>query len=201
MFNSMAGLFVATVVLGLSPGPAVFATVGRSLGTNIRSVGLFISGIVLGDLLFSMIAMLGLAGLAAAYAPLFATLKIAGGGYLVWLGAQSLRRSGRPGLKLEYDERGWQPVASGLMLTASNPKDLLFFVGFLPAFVNLKTPHWSEMIAASCVIVVAFLMTLSLYALAASRAREAFRNEKSIRALHAVAGLLMIGAGLFVVFM
>jgi len=199
MFSPMLGLCLATIVLGLSPGPAVFATVGRALGTDMKSVYLFILGIILGDLAFSLIAMLGLAALAAAWTPLFVVLKIVGGGYLVYLGVMSLKRSKKPELKMEYKERGWKLVTSGFFLTASNPKDLLFFIGFLPAFVDLKHPQFMQMFVASWVIVFSFLATLSFYALAANGARRWFQNENSIRILHGVAGVLMICAGVFVI--
>jgi threonine/homoserine/homoserine lactone efflux protein len=86
------------------------------------------------------------------------------------------------------------------MLTASNPKDLLFFVGFLPVFLDLQDPDPFEIFIASIVIVISFLATLSFYAVLASHARQWFKSKKSIIFLHRIAGTLMIGAGLFVIF-
>jgi len=197
--TKITGLAISTIILGLSPGPAVFATIGRSFALGLRPAYLFILGITLGDLLFSSLAMLGLAALAATYTPLFLALKIIGGGYLIFLGFQSWRDSGKSDLKLSFHEKGWSLIASGFLLTASNPKDLLFFVGFLPLFVDLKHPDGKEIILASCVIVAAFLTTLSFYAVLASHARKWFESSAAIRRLHQVAGVLMTIAGIAVI--
>jgi threonine/homoserine/homoserine lactone efflux protein len=194
----IVGLAVSAIILGLSPGPAVFATVGRSFALGLRSAYLFILGIVLGDLLFSLMAMLGLAALASTYTPLFLLLKIIGGCYLIVLGVQSLRDSKTPDLKTPAQEKGRNLIASGFLLTASNPKDLLFFVGFLPIFVDLKSPGTWQIVLASCVIVVSFLVTLSFYAVLAHSVRNLFESSVAIRRFRQVAGILMLAAGIAV---
>ncbi|MCB1650876.1 MAG: LysE family translocator [Alphaproteobacteria bacterium] len=196
----MIALAIATVLLGLSPGPAVFATISRALALGLRPTYLFILGITLGDLCFSLLAMFGLAALAATYTGLFWGLKIIGGGYLVYLGMQNLRIAKKPDFSLSFKEKGWKLVTSGFLLTASNPKDLLFFVGFLPLFVDLEHPNIANIIIASCVIVASFLGTLSFYAILANSARQWFKSERAIHMLHIAAGILMIGAGAAVIF-
>ena len=198
--SAMLGLFVATAILGLSPGPAVFATIGRSLGQGQKPVFLFIIGIILGDLVFSLMAMLGLAALAATYGSIFTAVKIIGGLYLMYLGVQSWRDSNKAKIKTAYDEQGWKLVTSGFLLTASNPKDLLFFVGFLPAFMDLKAATFTDMFTASVIIVAAFIITLSFYALLAAQVRKKFSNERSIRLLHKIAGVMLVGVGIMVMF-
>ncbi len=199
--ESATALAVATIILGLSPGPAVFATIGRALNLGLRSTYLFIAGIIAGDLLFSLMAMLGLAVLAQKFAVLFIALKIIGGGYLVYLGIQSWRASSKIDVSVAVKENGWKLVTSGFLLTASNPKDLLFFVGFLPLFVDLKDGSFGEFFTASVVIVLSFLATLSFYAIAAHAVRGWFKNEKPVRILNKIAGTLMIGAGFVVIFL
>jgi threonine/homoserine/homoserine lactone efflux protein len=197
--HSLTALAIATIILGLSPGPAVFATIGRSLSTGLGATYLFITGIILGDLLFSLMAMLGLAALATHYAGLFTTLKILGGGYLIYLGFLSFKTAQQSNTIQTYTETGVKLIASGFLLTASNPKDLLFFVGFLPLFMDLKNAGIAEMSIASIVICLSFILTLSFYALVANSVRAWFKSGRAVVWLHRVAGVLMLGVGVGVI--
>jgi threonine/homoserine/homoserine lactone efflux protein len=199
--ESITALALATVILGISPGPAVFATVGRSLSLGLNQTYMFITGIILGDILFSLLAMGGLAALATNYAPVFIALKIFGGGYLIYLGIQSLADSKHAELSLNCTEKGLGLVASGFLLTASNPKDLLFFVGFLPLFMDMKTVSVGQMILASGVIAITFSVTLSFYAIVANYVRVSFKSgDAAVLWLHRIAGFLMMGVGVGVIF-
>ena len=191
---------MATIILGLSPGPAVFATIGRSLGQGLNSAFLFIIGIILGDLIFSLMAMLGLAALAGTYGLIFTAIKIIGGLYLIYLGVQTWRDLSKAEITLSYKETGWKLVISGFLLTAANPKDLLFFVGFLPAFLDLKSATFIDILTASTVIVLAFVMTLGFYALLADKIRKKFRKEHTLRWMHRIAGTMLIGVGITLLF-
>jgi threonine/homoserine/homoserine lactone efflux protein len=197
----MMALALATMALGLSPGPAVFATIGRSLALGLSPTYLFIFGIILGDLLFSLMAMLGLAAVAGTNTSLFLLLKIIGSCYLIFLGIQSWLDSRTPSFSQTSKESGWKLVISGFVLTASNPKDLLFFVGLLPLFVDLKSPDLWKILLASCVIVASFLVTLSFYAVLANSARKWFESNVTIRRVHQIVGVLLIAAGVTVIVM
>jgi threonine/homoserine/homoserine lactone efflux protein len=142
----------------------------------------------------------GLAALPAHYAPVFVVLKIFCGGYLIYLGIQSLLDSKRAELTLNCTEKRLRLVASGYLLTASNPKDILFFVGFLPLFIDMKTVDAGQMILASGVIALAFIVTLSFYAIVANIVRESFKSGNAVLWLHRLAGFLMMGVGIGVIF-
>jgi threonine/homoserine/homoserine lactone efflux protein len=197
----MTSLALATAILGLSPGPAVFATIARSLSLGLGRTYLFIAGIIFGDILFSLLAMRGLATLAARQSLIFTGLTMLGGGYLIYLGVQSLYHLKKgPEPPRNDSEKPTQLIVSGFLLTASNPKDLLFFVGFLPLFIDLTIANTGDMLLASSVIALSFLATLSLYAIAANYVRILFKSENIILWLHRIAGLLMMGVGIAVIF-
>ncbi len=196
--ESLITLALATAILGLSPGPAVFATIGRSLSLKLSATYLFICGIVIGDLVFALLAMLGLAAIAAQYTVIFLLLKIIGGAYLIYLGYQSWRSKKTKSIKTNYTESGTKLISSGFLLTASNPKDLLFFISFLPAFMDLENTSLIEMTAASIVITITFFITLSVYALSANAARQIFKKPNAILYLNRISGTLLILVGLIV---
>lgn len=196
--ESALALALATIVLGLSPGPAVFATMARALSRPLPHVYLFILGIVTGDFVFAMLAMFGMAAVAGAYAPVFTLLRVAGGAYLVYLGVHSWRDSAKATLRQVTRESSVRLFLSGFLLTGGNPKDLLFFVGFLPLFVNLKTAGTGTMALAAGVIVMSFVGTLSVYAIGAAALKRWIQNERVLAGMHRVAGIVMGGVGLAV---
>lgn len=196
--NTLFALAFATALLGLSPGPAVFATIGRALSLGLGSTYLFVIGIVAGDLVFALLAMFGLAVIASHYTIIFLILKIAGGSYLLYLGLKSWKSAKAKAFEKDFNEAGWKLVSSGFLLTASNPKDLLFFIGFLPAFMDLERSTITDFLTASIVIAVTFFATLSFYAISANRMRKLFKNPKAIMYLNRIAGVMLIAVGILV---
>jgi len=138
--EQLAGFFVAAVLVTLSPGPdnLMVLSLGISRG---RSQGVaFGLGCALGCLSHTTLAVLGVSALIAASAVAFLALKIAGGLYLIWLGAQALRSRA----SIDLSGRGAQAPGEslrslftrGLVANAVNPKVILFFLAFLPQFVD-----------------------------------------------------------------
>jgi threonine/homoserine/homoserine lactone efflux protein len=197
--QAMIGLVIATAILGLSPGPAVFATIARAINLGLGRTYLFIAGIVVADFVFALLAMLGLATLISQYEPAFIALKIGGGLYLIYLGYKAWRSSAATRQQASAaPEKGWKIFLSGFLLTASNPKDLLFFVSFLPAFVDLKQITPETLILPAILIVLTFIGTLSVYALGAFKVREWLKNEKSVLWLNRLAAVTMTLVGVAV---
>lgn len=202
-FEHAVGLMVATAILGLSPGPAVFATIAHAIKLPLRRVYFFIAGIVVADFVFAMMAMLGVAVLVSQHEILFYALRAIGGGYLLYLGMKALVPYQAGGSKIStihLKENQMGLFLGGFMLTAGNPKDLLFFVSFLPAFINLKEAGWAEMVVAALLIVVTFIATLSVYAVFAGLAKDLLKSEKISLWFDRVTGALLVIVGLMVLF-
>lgn len=198
--NAIA-LMIATAILGLSPGPAVFATVARSINLPFKRTAFFIAGIVFGDFVFAMMAMGGLAVLVSQHQTLFQILRCVGGGYLLYLGMMALvSKATVKEIQSVAPESRLKLMTSGFLLTAGNPKDLLFFVSFLPAFIDLKTAGAEQMAMAAAVIVVTFVATLSFYAALISVVGKWLRNPKTLFWLDRMAGVILIAVGLIVLF-
>ena len=201
-FENAAALVTATAILGLSPGPAVFATLARSICLPFRRTFIFITGIVFADFVFAMLAMGGLALLVSQHTEYFMILKYAGAAYLLYLGGRALtsKSSVREIQKIEGESNG-KLFLSGFLLTAGNPKDLLFFVSFLPAFIDLKTADSSQMAIAAALIVITFIATLSFYAGLFSIAGKWLKNPRMISWLDKIAGVILIAVGFAVIFL
>ena len=194
---STIGLSVAMLVLAASPGPGVFATVARALASGFLPALAVIIGIVLGDIIFLMFAFFGLSIIAQALGDLFFILKICGGAYLIFLGIRIWMRE--PALASNEDGNhnrpGWGNFVSGLVVTLSNPKVILFYCGFLPTFLDLSALTLSDLALVVGIITTVLACVLSTYALLASRARSMFTNKKAARRLNRAAGTVMVATG------
>ncbi|MEM8795823.1 MAG: LysE family translocator [Pseudomonadota bacterium] len=196
-------LVLATSALLIIPGPVVVLLLSQTL-TNGRTIAAgAISGVVLGDLVAMTISFAGAGAILATSATLFTLLKIAGALYLVWLGI-SLWRSGfdKIDLKQARVERGsvgtatrWRAFRQTFIVTALNPKDIAFFVAFLPQFVDPARPAGLQV----AIIIVTFLtlvvITTSLWVFSANRLRASLSKPFMQRLVSRTGAGALIGAG------
>jgi len=198
---SIIGLSVAMLVLAASPGPGVFATVARALASGFRPALAVICGIVLGDIIFLLFAFFGLSMIAQALGDLFFIVKICGGAYLIFLGIKIWIRE--PSLASNENGKrsglGLGNFGSGLIITLSNPKVILFYCGFLPTFLDLSALALSDLALVVGIVTIVLACVLSTYAFIASRARQMLTNRKAARRLNRAAGGVMVATGVAIV--
>jgi threonine/homoserine/homoserine lactone efflux protein len=191
------GFSVAMLVLAASPGPGVFATIARALASGFRPSLAVICGIVLGDIIFMLFAAFGLSMVARALGNLFVIVKICGGAYLIWLGVRIWLK--KPESVTENQNLNnhsqWGNFATGLVITLSNPKVVLFYCGFLPTFLDLSALTLTDLVIVVTIITVVLGCVLGTYAFLASRARKMFTNRQAVRRLNRAAGGVMVAAG------
>ena len=133
----VAGFLAVAVMLTLAPGPDNLMVIALGMARGRRAGLAFGLGCALGCLNHTLLAALGVSALVAASPLAFTALRLAGGVYLVWLGVQAIVRS-RPsaGPPAVVDESLPRLFAKGLLANAINPKVILFFLAFLPQFVE-----------------------------------------------------------------
>ncbi|QEL54996.1 LysE family translocator [Chromobacterium paludis] len=136
----LAAFLAAAMLITLSPGPDNLMVLSQGISRGRRQGMAFGLGCAMGCLNHTVLAALGVSALIAASPLAFTALKIAGGGYLVYLGWGAIRS---PGASFRADGQSAQPQSSlaatfrrGLIANAINPKVVLFFLAFLPQFVN-----------------------------------------------------------------
>lgn len=194
---SAAGLAIAMFILAASPGPGVLATVARALSSGFRPALAVIAGIVMGDIIFLLLATFGLSIIAHVLGDLFFVVKLLGGAYLIWLGVKIWLNGTEPS-DSDTPEKPHTPLGNftgGLLITLSNPKVILFYCGFLPTFMDLSVLTAVDLLMVVVIVSVVLGGVLTGYAFLASRAREIFSDRKSARRLDLAAGGVMIGAG------
>lgn len=135
--SSLSVFVAASLALLIVPGPAVLYIVGRSLNHGRRAGVHSVLGICTGTLFHVVAAALGLTAVLRASPIAFSAIRYAGAVYLVWLGVRALR-SGEPSIESEPvpDDGPLQIFRQGVLVNVLNPKTALFFLAFLPQFVN-----------------------------------------------------------------
>ncbi len=199
-FSHYSAFALALAIAVALPGPGIISVTSCAIGRGLPAAGAMIVGIILGDLIFFLLAVLGMAALARSMGELFLVVKILGAAYLVWLGLKLWRAPvAAPGADGAPIRRGFlRNLVGGLGVTLGNPKAIAFYAGLLPTFVNLETitPGQTGVMA---LIVVALVGLIPLaYALAAARARRLFADPRRQRVMNRTAGTMMVGAGVAV---
>lgn len=196
----LAGYLLACLVLIATPGPDMAFVLAQTLAGGPRGGWAAMAGIYAGVLVHVALAAAGVGALLAAYPPLFAALRLAGAAYLMLLGLSSLRaaRCGVPvqaaGAPAAADLRA--AFRQGFATNLLNPKVGLFFLAFLPLFVDpARSPAWVQMLVLGPLLP---LLALPFYGLLIHVAgRLAGRlGGPGARWLHGAAGALFLGLGL-----
>ena len=200
MFDTATLLIFAAAnfVVLITPGPAILYTVSRTLNQGRKAGLLSVYGLALGTLPHALAVAFGVAGILASSVVAFNILKYLGAGYLVYLGICRLRRkkvvrtsnTGKP-------RAGKAAFFESFVVGVLNPKAVLFFLAFLPQFVD---PSRGHPVAQTLLLwLISQLMAVivgSAYALAASWLRRRFLGQKSSsRAGDYVAGSIYVGLG------
>jgi threonine/homoserine/homoserine lactone efflux protein len=193
-------LFVTGAALLLViPGPAVTYVVSRSIGHG-RAAGLVsVLGIVVGTLLHVTAATLGLSALLASSVLAFQFIKYLGAAYLIYLGIRTLRRDDWQLLQAASGERRLLRIfAQGVLVNLLNPKTALFFLAFLPQFVDPSLGHPSlQIFQLGVLFALMGWISDSVWAVLAGTVAERFRSSFRLRrAQRNVSGGALIALGL-----
>lgn len=194
--------FVAVYLLGLTPGPGVFAVIARGLAQGFVRTIPFIAGILCGNITWLTLTVFGLSMVAQVLGPLFLAVKIAGGLYLVYMGVKMWRkRVSEADIDGDVPEersllRRW---LSGYTLTLGNPKPVLFYLSVLPNLLDMKALADGAVLTAAPIAAAGIACALVPYCLMAARLRRLLRSVAARRRLNRTAGAMLMGAGAAVV--
>lgn len=187
---------LAMFLLAITPGPGVFATISRALASGFYNASFVVLGIVIGDIIFLLLAIFGLSAIASILGDFFILVKYLGGAYLLFLGNKILTSKEKETNIKGIEELSWKKnFLTGLLITLSNPKVILFYLGFLPTFINLQTLTTIDIITISTIVTIVLGGVMLVYAYSASSARNLFKSKSSKRKMNLAAGGVMITAG------
>ena len=187
---------IAMFLLAITPGPGVFATISRALSSGFSNASFVVFGIVIGDIIFLLLAIFGLSTIASILGDFFILVKYLGGTYLLFLGYKILTsKEKETNLKGIYELSWKKNFLTGLIITLNNPKVILFYLGFLPTFINLQTLTTIDIFIISSIVSIVLGGVMLAYAYSASSAKNLFKSKSSKRKMNIAAGSVMISAG------
>jgi threonine/homoserine/homoserine lactone efflux protein len=200
---NLAVFVVAALALLLVPGPAVLYVVARSIHQGRRAGLASVLGIHVGTLVHIAAATAGLSALLVSSSVAFTAVKIAGAVYLVGLGLWTLfSRRPEAEVALGGERNLRRAFAQGIVVNVLNPKTALFFLAFLPQFVDPEASHPAVQIAVLGLLFgLLGLVTDSLWAIAAGTAGGVLRRSRRfLRTQRYVAGTVYVGLGVATAF-
>ena len=181
---STFALFVAAaLVLLLVPGPAVIYVVARSVEGGRLTGFVSVLGVELGTLLHVVFAAAGLSAIVVSSAVAFSVVKWLGAAYLVWFGLRQIL--GRDGGDQEAPPSGsgenrLRVFSQSVLVQVLNPKVALFFLAFLPQFVDpSRSAAWTQVVVLGTTLATLGLFTDGLYALLGGTAGEWIRKQRA----------------------
>ncbi len=220
--NALLTFALISVILIMVPGPSVMFVISRAISAGRKTALLTVVGNALGIAVQVVAVAAGLGVVLSRSIVLLSALKLAGAGYLVFLGIQAIAKSRStraPRIEVATSTGPIDSIAltpslpspdlgtrrslvDGFIVGVANPKLIVFFVSFLPQFtVPSVGALWPQMLILGCIFVSIALVLDTIWALAAGAARNWFTSSpRRLQRLEATGGTVMVGLGLRLAF-
>ena len=186
---------LASMILCFSPGPTVFLVMGQSLSHGKTSVVPLVAGVLSGDVIAMSISFIGLGALLATSAVLFSIFKWVAAAYLVYLGIKTWRS--------KLDVQNVEPVLGrngkifkqALIVTALNPKGIIFFIAFFPLFIDADKAVLPQMLIMALSFLMASAFSAAFYSIFSGYLRSKMKSVQVQKAFNKISGTMLVGAG------
>lgn len=190
----------ATAIFAYMPGPALLYTAAQTIARG-RAAGLWAAlGIHIGCYVHVLAAALGLSAIFAAVPTLYVVLKLVGGAYLLWLGIQMIRTRTQTVAPMELPAKSRRRAfLDSVLVEILNPKVAMFFIAFLPQFVDVNSalPMWVQFLILGTIVNFSFTSADLIAVLFASKVKERLSRSSRMRDLvQWAAGSILIALGL-----
>jgi len=200
--DSWFAFVIASMVLLVIPGPTILAVISYSIAQGRQANIPLIVAVALGDSTALFASILGLGALFAVSAFWFTVVKVAGGVYLLFLGIKLFRAGllSTETVSLDLPSSRLKLFANTYLVTALNPKGIVFFVAFLPQFITLGASSSSQLWVLGVTFVILATINATLYTVFASSARRLLASAKAQRRFNFAGGALLSTAGVWALF-
>ena len=199
--TSSVTFLIAIIIFAVTPGPGVFAILGRALMNGAQSCITLCIGMAISDIVYLILACMGLATIAASYEELFTIIRFAGAAYLFFLAWKMWNAPVE--IELSSVEKNKNDAVlgfiQGFLISASNPKVILFYIAFLPSFIDLTSLSSNDIVLVSLLTFIGLMIGLMAIAYSASTARRQLKSTTAMKRLNRLAGSIMAGAGAYLI--
>ena len=199
--NWLAYTFVTATFL-LIPGPTILLVISYSLIRGRQAVFALLLGVGLGDIVAMILSFIGVGLLLQTVTIAFQFLKWIGAAYLIWLGIRMWRSASESTeLAAITDNKVWHAImANAFVITALNPKSIVFFLAFLPQFINSEKPFITQSLILGSTFLILAIISVLFYSMLATFAGQQMQLSLIHRWTNRIGGSLLIGAGGMIAF-
>ena len=194
-------LLASTIfILGIIPGPGVLLVVSRTISGGFLAGAWTIAGMVCADIIFLLVVVCSLQAIATVLDSAFIFIQNLGAAYLIWLGTITWKS---PHATLDVSKTSsFKPQSlsslwlTGLMVTLSNPKAVLFYLSFLPIIVDITSLSLKDIGLMGLIICTTIGGIMFFYVMIVVKAKNKMRPLSNNRIVQRVAGSMIIATGL-----
>ena len=189
----------ASAVVLVIPGPTILTVISYSVTHGRRANTPLVAAVALGDSTALAFSLLGLGALLAASVFWFTMIKLTGGLYLLYLGIRLLRTGADPteSFTPAKPDSLWKLFANTYLITALNPKSIMFFVAFLPQFISHTSKITPQLWLMATTFVFLATLNAGLYAIFARSARKLLNSPRAQRRFNLAGGSMLSAAGIW----
>jgi len=199
-FQHLYLFFITSILLNLTPGNDMLFVASRSISQGTKAGIASSAGIFVGCFVHILAAVLGISIIITKFAYLFQVIKFAGAGYLIYLGIKALLT--KPNVKTDAEKPAkanyWKLFKQGVVTCALNPKVAIFFLSFLPQFIEASSPYfkiqlftlgfWFDVQGCTLLILVAVIL---------GKTKDFFKQNPRVWAIQEkITGIVLIGLGI-----
>lgn len=189
------GFLAAAILIAVTPGPGAVISMSTGMRHGYRAALPVILGLQAALLIQLAVVAIGLGAVLATSETAFAVLKIAGAGYLVWLGVQKWRSPAVAPDEAVIAPRKGGFFVQGLLVNLTNPKAIVFIVALVPPFIDPARPQLVQYLVIAATLCLTDIVVMSTYALAAARLGRWLHDPQALRLQNRVFGGLFVSAG------
>lgn len=197
------GLYAfALLILFLTPGPVWVAMLARALSGGFASAAPLALGVVVGDVLWPLLAILGVTWIISEFAHFLTVLRWVAVGMFLFMGAMLIRHADK---QISSDSRLTKPgmmagFVAGLVVILGNPKAILFYMGLLPGFFDLGALSRPDIVAICAISAVVPLIGNLILAASVGKVRQLMTTPNALRRMNITAGVLLIAVACVIPF-
>jgi len=187
----------ASMVLLIMPGPTILTVISYSIAHGYKAKTPLILAVALGDSVALAVSLLGLGVLLSESVFWFGALKWVGGLYLILLGIRLFRAANNaPSISNpDLSASSWAMFLNTFLVTALNPKGIIFFVAFLPQFITHNADAGLQLWVLAITFVILATLNASMYAVFSGRAKQMLTSAKTQKRFNVCGAVLLCSAG------
>ncbi len=188
---------LAASVILIIPGPTILLVISHSLTQGRTATLPLVVGVTLGDFVAMTLSLAGLGAILATSATLFLIMKWIGAAYLIYLGIRLWRSpvETMESLSIEQTNNAYSLFRSAFIVTMLNPKGIIFFVAFLPQFVNPLVDSSRQLLILGATFLILAAINATIYAVFAGKMRQLFVTHKTRLWFNRCGAVALVGAG------